>query len=154
PIVVLAPVKLDQTLFASLQGGTGPAGIPVAIWLSYHEVPTQSPAQGFAACRAGQLYKRVVESYRIEALLPPIDNSHIVTVAGRAIDPTKAVLGFDPAASPLYDESVPYQQFPENGDDPRWRIFVGFVRWVKETNSGARFIKRPDDDLNETRKQR
>src|SRR5262245_21411600 len=154
PIVALAPAKVGLTLFENFQDDTDAAGIPAGIWLSYHELPTKSPAQGFAACRDGQLFERVIESYRIEALRASSADFHGVTVAGRTIDARSAVQAFNPTGKTLYDESVPYQEFPESGDLPRWRIFAGFVRWVKQPNQPARLIPRTDDDLNATRRKR
>ncbi|HZM45927.1 MAG TPA: tail fiber domain-containing protein [Burkholderiales bacterium] len=154
PIVALAPAKVGLTLFENFQDDTDAAGIPVAIWLSYRELPTKSSAQGFAACRDGQLVERVIEGYRIEALRVSTVDFHGVTVAARAIDAKSAVQAFNPAGKPLYDESVSYQEFPESGDRPRWRIFAGIVRWVKEVNQTARLIPRTDDDLNATRRRR
>src|SRR6266849_443474 len=99
PIVALAPAKVSLTLFENFQDDTDAAGVPVEIWLSYHELPTQSPAQGFAACREGQVYARVIESYTIEARRPPISDYRSVTIAARTIEAKNAVSAFKPGGS-------------------------------------------------------
>src|SRR5262245_21603250 len=127
-LVAPAPQRLGLDLFADFQDDTPPAGIPVEIWLTYHEVPSSPPGVGFS-CPGDELFGRVVETFRIEPRRTPVIDVHTVTVASRVIDADKVLTAFDVKKPPLYDESVPHQAFPERGDRPRWPIFVGLVRW-------------------------
>jgi hypothetical protein len=153
-LVALAPIKIGLTQFENFQDPTDPAGTPLEIWISYHELPARSPGEGFASCREDSPYSRVIESFRIEIRRPPVNEYRAVTVAGRTIDAKAAVSAFKPGGAPLYDETVPCQELPENGDAPRWALFIGIVRWVKAVNQSGRLIKRSDDDLNATRRGR
>lgn len=153
-LVALAPTKIGLTQFENFQDPTDPAGTPLAVWISYHELPAHAPGEGFASCRDDSPYARVVESFRVEIRRPPVSEYRGVTVASRTLDAKAAVSAFKPGGAPLYDETVPYQELPDSGDRPRWALFIGVVRWVKAANQSGRLVKRSDDDLNATRRGR
>ena len=152
PLVALAPQRLAIDLFADLQDATLPAGVPVQVWLAYRELPASPPGVGFS-CPDDDLHGRIVESYRLEVRLSPAVDYHTVTIASRPVEATKALSTFDASRKPLFDESVASQRFPDS-DRQRWPIFVGIVRWRKETGQPGRLIKRNDDDRNATRAMR
>ena len=47
-----------------------------------------------------------------------------------------------------------HQRFPDDGNAPRWPVFVGVVRWRKELGQAGRLVARTDDDRNATRRGR
>lgn len=149
PLVALAPQRLAIDLFADLQDATLPTGVPVQVWLAYRELPASPPGVGFS-CPDDDLHGRIIESYRLEVRLSPAADYHTVTIASRPVEATKALSTFDTSRKPLFDESVPSQTFPDS-DRQRWPIFVGIVRWRKDTGQPGRLIKRNDDDRNATR---
>ncbi len=152
PLVVLAPQRLALDLFADLQDDTAPAGVPVEVWLAYRELPASPPGVGFS-CPEDDLHARIVESYRLEVRPSPVADYHAVTVASRPVEATKALSTFDTSRKPLFDESVPSQTFPDT-DRQRWPIFIGIVRWRKDTGQPGRLITRIDADRNRTRASR
>lgn len=152
-IAALAPQRLPLDLFADFQDDTAATGIPVEVWLAYRESPASPPGVGFA-CPDDDLHGRIVESFTLELRRVPITDSHIVSIAGRAIDASNALKAFDASRPPLYDQSAPQQTLPDSGNTPRWPIFVGLVRWRKDVGQAGKLIQRTDDDRNNGRKNR
>jgi hypothetical protein len=143
-LVVAAPVKIPMDRFANFQADTPPEGLLVKVWLRYEEGEARAPAPGYEACIAGSQYARAIETYAIEVGDPPLGAHGPVNVAGFSIDARNARSQFLPGAKPLYDESVPYQAFPESGSKPRWWIPIGYVRWLKEAGQAGKLIARDD----------
>jgi hypothetical protein len=122
-IIVTAPHKLDAVDFRALE--TGKYGV----WIAYREQLDTPPAAGYAACTDDEQNKRVREEFRI--VVDPKPPTHPPVIVGGKV----AVRKSDPAAptAPVVipdDESVPYQDFPE--DRERWLIRLGTVSWKKE----------------------
>jgi hypothetical protein len=151
-LIAPAPQRLGLDRFVNYPD-TDVDGIAVYVWLTYSELPSNPPGLGFA-CPDDDLHGSVVESFRIELRLSDTADTHSVSIASRSIDARKALSAFDPAKLPLFDESVPHQAFPDTGNNPRWPIFAGIVRWRKIAGAAGTLIKRSDLDLNKVRKMR
>src|SRR5262245_61121401 len=143
-IVMTATAKIPVDKFVNYQSDTPADGQLIKIWLRYDEGATRRPAPGFEACTAGSQTARAIETYAIEVGEPPQGAHGPVMVAGFSIDPRTARAAFLPGAKPLYDESVPYQVFPESGSKPQWWIPIGYVRWLKLPGQAGTLIPRND----------
>jgi hypothetical protein len=116
-IIVMAPVALDPALFASFTG-VGPHDV----WISYDQVQTQQPTAGLAQCDVSNQFGRIQETYKIE--IDPNQPTHQdVMVNGNAENPKSTDMSI-PA-----DDSVPYQEFPDDASDPLWLLQLGRVIW-------------------------
>jgi hypothetical protein len=152
PVVVLAPAKLTADKLGNFQAVTPSEGQLLKVWLRYDESAIRSPAPGFENCRTDDQHGRIVESFAIEVGEPPGDPHGTLTVAARSVDASNARSVFNPGAAKVYDESIPYQAFPE-GKLPPWLIPVGYVRWQKLAGQPGRLLARndtgatPDSDL-------
>jgi hypothetical protein len=131
-IIVMAPVQLDSSLFQSF--GTSGA-TRHSVWIGYDQQQAQTPAAGFAQCDVTSQYARVLETYKfaIDADANPPTHQD-VSVDGSLVDPTN-----DPAIP--QDQSVPYQEFPDDATDPLWLIQLGSVLW----DGGQRKFVPPND---------
>ena len=116
-------------VYYAIQDAGTPEGRLVKIWLSYEEVKTRAPLPGFEVCEGDQM-SRVQETFRIEIGERPSvgDRQDQVSVAGARLFAQDVARKFDPSATLLYDESVPFQEFPEQGQPSRWLILLGHVR--------------------------
>lgn len=156
PIVVLLPTKIPAELFkAILYAGGVDAGHPLGrlfkVWLRYEESATQQTRPGFGACGLDE-FARIGETFRIEIGEYPGHDSHApISVAGYSIDAQETLQKFDPQTQPvsLYDESVPFQDFPSDKPTARWLIPIGEVRWQPNPTASqpGKFIKREPADL-------
>jgi hypothetical protein len=152
PVVVLAPAKLTADKFGNFQAVTPSEGQLLKVWLRYDESAIAGPAPGFENCRVDDQHGRIVESFAIEVGDPPGDPHGTLTIAARSVDALNARSVFNPGAAKVYDESIPYQTFPE-GKLPPWLIPVGYVRWQKLAGQPGRLLARndagatPDSDL-------
>lgn len=142
PIVVLAPAKISPQLFATFQGNTPSAGQLVKVWIQYAENETQNPAPGFESCGVDDQHARVVETYALAVGDPKSGPNDTVTIGGTPVDPLTALSTYDANGPTLYDESVPFQDFPGDAK-PRWLIPLGYVRW-QQTGSSGQFVARDD----------
>jgi hypothetical protein len=143
-VVVLAPARLTADKFGNFQADTPPDGQLVKVWLRYDETATKQPAAGFQACRTDEQNARIVESFAIEVGDPANGEHGSLSIAGRSVDAAKARSAFNPNALDVYDESVPYQVFPD-GKLPYWLIPIGYVRWLKQGGQPGRLIARNDN---------
>lgn len=152
PVVVLAPAKLTADKFGNFQAVTPSEGQLLKVWLRYDESAIGGPAPGFENCRVDDQHGRIVESFAIEVGDPPGDPHGTLTIAARSVDALNARSVFNPSAAKVYDESIPYQTFPE-GKLPPWLIPIGYVRWQKLAGQPGRLLARndagatPDSDL-------
>ena len=143
-IVVPEPHRIAGALFAAIDGEFVPGNPPrlVEVWISYTETATKGPRPGFEECESGPAFARVLESYRVEvgrrATLASQRDS--ITIAGRSIDASQALITFDPAAPELDDASVPHQDFPDAGTTARWLLPIGMVAW--EPGNPGHFVER------------
>lgn len=116
-IFVLAPTSLDPAKFASFTG-VGPHDV----WISYDQVQAQQPTGGFAQCDVTNQFGRIQESFKIE-IDPNQPTNQDVIVNGNPENPKSTDLAI-PA-----DDSVPYQEFPDDSTDPLWLLQLGRVIW-------------------------
>jgi len=155
PIVVLAPYKIPAELFKSIAYDATidePKGRMVKIWLRYDETMMRPPAPGFERCD-GEGFSRVQEIFRVEIGERSISERQslmsVDAVSALARDIPKQIQAAPPMPDPLYDESIPFQQFPEDETVARWLIPIGYARWKPNANplSPGAFVKRDTADL-------
>jgi hypothetical protein len=132
-VIAFEPFKLDAGLFLQ---PTQPAGwIPV--WIRYLAEPTTPAQYGYEVCDDPNAATRMRETYTIEVgdkAKPDGDIQIDGTVTAESdID--------------LTDVSVPYQALPQDADDDRWLIPLGYVNW----DGVSGFVPSVSDD---DRKQR
>ena len=165
PIVLLAPYKVPAALFGSyvfdpVVDGGSPEGRLIPVWLRYNEVSTQNVRPGFEVCGTTNTDSRVQETFILEVGARPnaTNQRDLISVAGALIDAETVIQQFDPQTPPvsLFDESVPFQDLPEDNPKARWLIPLGKVRWKPNSNPNlpGNFVKRSDDDLKESRSLR
>jgi hypothetical protein len=142
-IVVLAPAKISPQKFVNFQGTTPPEGQLVKVWIRHDENETANPQPGFEACGVDDQHARVAESFALEVGDPMAGPNDTVQIGGAPVDPLNARSVFDAAAPPLYDESVPFQEFPTTAK-PRWLLPLGYVRWQKLAGQPGQFVARDD----------
>jgi hypothetical protein len=123
-IVVLAAYKLDSSAFASYT-----ADGPVEVWIAYDEEGVQPAGSGYALCAGSEQFTRTHETFRI--VTNPDPPSHdSVTVGGQPATRRKDVDPANPPAAVIPDdETVPYQQLPDEVDNLRWLVRLGSVIW-------------------------
>jgi hypothetical protein len=116
-IIVMAPVKLDPLLFESFASQQHHS-----VWIAYDQQLVQQATGGYAQCNSTNQFGRVQETYRfVVDPKPPVHDD--VTVDGKLVDPTST-----DAAIPV-DESVPFQEFPDDNNRPEWLLQLGWVQW-------------------------
>jgi hypothetical protein len=152
PVVVLQPYQIPPVLFQSYTyDPANPDGVLVAIWLEYVEAETGPPQPGFELCSTTDQSSRVVETFRLRIGPHPTVTSQRdpISVAGRSIDASAAYQSFVKSDELLYDASVPFQSFPDEGVPARWLIPLGYVRWQPNQAAGqpGSFAPRSKDDL-------
>jgi len=165
PIVVLAPYKIPAELFRpyvydpALDDGT-PAGRLIEVWVRYDETATQNVRPGFEMCDVADQRSRVQETIRIEVGARPghVDRHDRISVAGNGVDAQEAAQTLDPQTPPvaIYDESVPYQSFPAEGERAYWLLPLGMARWLPNSNANqpGNFVPRNAQDLTKSRSLR
>jgi hypothetical protein len=116
-ILVMAPTSLDPGLFASFTG-IGPHDV----YLSYDQSQAQQESGGYAQCNATNQFGRIQETFKIE-VDPNHPTSQDVQVNGQSEDAASTNMAI-PA-----DDSLPYQEFPDDTVDPLWLLQLGRVIW-------------------------
>jgi hypothetical protein len=125
PIVVTEPYKLPGDLFAQASSGL------VAVWLRYVETSGAGVRPGFRVCECDAAYKRVDESWVVEAgerESARERHSGIETASGPVEDPREILRASVDDAPLICDGSVPFQTLPE-AKDAFWLIPLGYVSW-------------------------
>jgi hypothetical protein len=164
-ILVLAPYKIAADYFGSYVFTPGtdngiPAGRLIKVWLLYHESATQPVRPGFGVCDAQDQLSRVQETFRLEIGERPGhgDRHSRISVAGNLVDAQDAQQKLDPQTTPvaIFDESIPYQEFPDEIEQTRWLIPLGVVRWKPNVNPNqpGNFVQRSKEDLADSRRMR
>ena len=118
-LVVYHPVRLDAAAFEAFH-----TDAHQSIWLAYSEEEAGGTRYGFADCQDAAA-TRIAEGWQILVSPPPPQTDDIVVDGVAAAPPTA------PAGTPEIpaDESVPYQELPEESPGDRWPIRLGTVRW-------------------------
>jgi hypothetical protein len=116
-IIVMAPVKLDPLLFESFANQQHHS-----VWIGYDQQLARQANGGYAQCNSTNQFGRVQETYRF-AVDPKPPTHDDVTVNGKLEDPTST-----DAPIPM-DESVPFQEFPDDNNRPDWLLQLGWVNW-------------------------
>ncbi len=158
PIVVLSPYKLPAEKFKSFLDDGSPNGQQIPVWLRYSSTETRGPRQGFEVCDTADQNSRIQESFQIEVgERQHADQHDLISLAGRSVDAQQALKRFDPTDPLVYDESIPYQTFPDETAKARWLIPLGVVRWKPNTDPSlpGQFLPRtttgPDSDIARSR---
>jgi hypothetical protein len=151
-IVVLEPYKIPEALFAQFAfDPTLPAGRWIPVWLRYREEKTDPPRPGYAICDAIDQAFRIQETFRIiVGVLSVSQRRDQISVAGKLVDADKP-------DKQIPDASVPYQMLPDPGDDARWPICLGSVRWLAPNPpfpTTGHFVKSAPGDESNTREGR
>ena len=125
-IVLLAPYKLDAGDFASFD-----TKAERSVWVAYHQEPTTPPSAGYAQCDDQDASRRWLETYQI--VIDPTDTRGDVIVDGNVLPPPPSTAG---EATQPNDGSVPYQELPDEADDPLWLVRLGSCVWDGTVSPG------------------
>lgn len=116
-IIVMSPVKLDPQLFEAFANQQHRS-----VWIAYDQELANKATGGYAQCKGTDQYGRIQETYKI--VVDPKPPTHDdVMVNGKAENPTSTDVPI-PA-----DESVPFQEFPDDDNQPTWLVQLGWVNW-------------------------
>jgi hypothetical protein len=116
-IIVMAPIKLDPLLFESFANQQHRA-----VWISYDQELVSQAKGGYAQCNSTNQFGRIQETYKI--VIAPTNPTHLdVMVDGKSEAPGSADLPI-PA-----DDSIPFQEFPDDNNQPEWLIQLGWANW-------------------------
>lgn len=116
-IIVMAPMKLDPLLFESFANQQHRS-----VWIRYDQQLANAAKGGYAQCNSTNQYGRIQETYAI--VVDPSSPTHLdVVVNGKSEAPGSTDLPI-PA-----DESVPFQEFPDDNNQPEWLLQLGWVNW-------------------------
>ncbi|HYO91740.1 MAG TPA: hypothetical protein VEQ40_08895, partial [Pyrinomonadaceae bacterium] len=97
-----------------------------AVYIAYDEEAEDRPAAGYELCDAENQFSRVRESFQI--LVEPKTTEHDdIIVAGKAVVPPPPVSAGDLTIMP--DESVPYQELPDDPASSFWPVRLGSANW-------------------------
>jgi hypothetical protein len=118
-ILLFAPTLLDPALFEQFAGVRH-----LEVWINYHEEDTVKPQPGFEQCQNGNQFERVLENF-VFAAGPQASQHADVVVDGQSVP----VTAIPPALTIPEDESVPFQELPDEETSPRWLIRLGSVQW-------------------------
>ncbi|HKS72694.1 MAG TPA: hypothetical protein VJQ82_05815, partial [Terriglobales bacterium] len=134
-IFVLQPYQLDVSLFQDF----GTAQV-LDVWIQYEQQLVQPPAAGYQTCGSNGQFNRIQETFQIVAG-PQVRIHDPVTVGGKTVTTP-------PPANPgdltlPYDESAPYQEFPDDNTGPVWLVHLGQVKW----DGASQFLQISNDQL-------
>jgi hypothetical protein len=116
-IIVLAPVKLDPQLFAAFANEQHRS-----VWVRYDQELANKAQGGFAQCSGTNQFGRIQETYRIVVDPKPPTHDDVI-VNGKPENPTSTDFPIP------QDESIPFQEFPDDNNQPAWLIQLGWVNW-------------------------
>ncbi len=142
PLTVLTPYAVPPDLFRQIT-----VKGPVKVWLRYRQTPTSPPAEGFGTCDGEGGFARVVEG--VDLVVGDLAHSaqhDKLTLAGEAVDALEALFHFDSSDPLLCDESIPFQQLPDESRQARWLIPLGYVTWEPgAAGLSGRFVETTDE---------
>ncbi len=157
PITVLEPYRIPEALFDDIKYDStldaDGKGRLTEIWVRFKEAYTKKPAPGFEICDTANTYRRVQESFivSIGCKLAHADDHDPVTVGGKTGDALNALKLFNSHAKRIYDESIPQQTFPEEGEKAYWFIPLGYVRWLPAQSGAGHFVALSSYDKEKSR---
>ncbi|HQR44154.1 MAG TPA: hypothetical protein PLX97_15770, partial [Gemmatales bacterium] len=124
-VVVLVPYQLPPEKLKNVA-----ADGQVKVWLRYAQSETGAPPAGFETCETTGQYARVQETFDvIVGDFRHSDQHDKLSIAGESIDAMEAFYHLDSSDPLICDESIPFQIMPEEGNEPRWLIPLGYVTW-------------------------
>lgn len=140
-LFVFVPTQLDPALFHRL--GSAPN---VPVYIAYDQNQSQPPTAGNQQCADDGQFARTQETVRIFGGLPaPLHDATMV--AGSSVQPPKAGQTPDPSAISIPpDESVGYQELPDDSVDPHWYVYLGTVNWKQGQGASADQFLGADSD--------
>ncbi|MEJ2454131.1 MAG: hypothetical protein P8103_08250 [Candidatus Thiodiazotropha sp.] len=152
PLVVLAPYQVPPDLLKAITTKGA-----VKVWLRYREKETTPAAAGFETCEGNDDFARLVESF--EPVVGEMNHAaqhSKLSLAGEAVDAMEALLHFDSSEPLLCDESIPFQQLPDESGMARWLVPLGYVTWEPGVaGSAGRFMETTDEStLKRSRSER
>jgi hypothetical protein len=135
-LIAYAPQKLDVALFLNptLEAGWVP------VWIRYLTELTDPPRYGYEICDDPNFAYRTRETFRIEVGTRQLWHDK-VTVAGKEAPDDELPV----------DLSVPHQGLPDDTEDKRWRVKLGYVNW---DGTGAFVKSTTDADADQRVKER
>ena len=134
-IFVLARYQLDPATFQDF-------GAPqiLDVWIAYQQQLVEPPAAGYQDCSTSGQFNRVLETFQMVAG-PQVRVHDPVMVDGTPVIPPPPANAGDLTIP--YDESAPYQEFPDDDTGPVWLVHLGQVKW----DGAGRFLQIGDDAL-------
>ncbi len=132
-IVILDPVKLDPALFSGFMNSQHRE-----VWIRYDDQRAGQPKYGWGVCDSNDQFARILETYRVVVEPDPTKLADDIIVSGSPAQP---------ADLPL-DRSAPFQEFPDDRDDPLWLLRLGSVNW---DGPNSKFIPAAPGKLGERR---
>jgi hypothetical protein len=116
-IIVMAPVKLDPLLFSSFANQQHRS-----VWIQFEQQLANQAQAGYAQCNGTNQFGRIQETYKV--VIDPNPPTHDdVSVNGILEQPGSTDLPIPP------DNSIPFQEFPDDNNQPSWLIQLGWVNW-------------------------
>lgn len=116
-IIVMAPVKLDPLLFSSFANQQHRS-----VWIQFEQQLANQAQGGYAQCNGTNQFGRIQETYKV--VIDPNPPTHDdVSVNGILEPPGSTDLPIPP------DDSIPFQEFPDDNNQPSWLIQLGWVNW-------------------------
>jgi hypothetical protein len=113
-LIAYAPQKLDVGLFLN---PTQPPGW-VAVWIRYLAELADPPRYGYEICDDPEFASRTRETFRIEVGERPVWHDPVIVAGKEVLDEELPV-----------DLSVPHQGLPDDSEDARWRVLLGYAHW-------------------------
>lgn len=120
-IILTEPFKLSGAQFDSFNTLKHRA-----VYITYDEEAEDRPAAGYELCDAESQFSRVRESFQI--IVEPQTTEHDdIIVAGKTVTPPPPASAGDLTIMP--DESVPYQELPDDLAASFWLVRLGSANW-------------------------
>src|ERR1700722_1140728 len=133
-IVVFSPYQLTAEMFADF-----PAKQTLTLWIGYSQQLINPDSDTCASASQTNAYSRVQESFQI-VVQPFPPTSDPVYVGGNVVAPPSASTWTQPATLPplpstegavviALDDSVPFQELPDDNTTANWLIPLGQILW-------------------------
>jgi hypothetical protein len=149
-IIVFGPYQLSAELFADFPGKQ-----TLSVWIGYEQQMINPSSDTCRTAGQSNAFSRVQESFEIVVKpIPPTNNP--VYVDGREATPPATTGWTQPSTLPplpttegavviALDESVPFQDLPDDNTTARWLVQLGQVLW---DGPNQRFLQSADANAN------
>ncbi|WP_158786708.1 hypothetical protein [Granulicella sp. L46] len=153
-IVVFSPYQLTSEMFADF-----PAKQTLTLWIGYSQQLINPDSDTCASASQTNAYSRVQESFQI-VVQPFPPTSDPVYVGGNVVAPPSASTWTQPATLPplpstegavviALDDSVPFQELPDDNTTANWLIPLGQILW---DGTNQVFVQSADGTANQNRR--